>query len=203
MGYVRGRGRPLWCRIWLGQSGVMMSSAERGQGRRGGQGKAECSAWPCCVQVVCGLLTQGPACSCLVLLCASVSLLTSETGNQRDVPRGDRTEVGVMRQPSFPRSHGRQRVTWAGSGVLLLSTWLVGTQAMLSDFACSKVGEAVLQRGAHAQEKGPTHPDTWHPQTQNHSPFLEPITITCCTILTPNKWSRMLFFLLATQLMPE
>ena len=173
MGCVRGRGRPLWCRIWLGQSGVMMSSAERGRGGEVVRGRLSAQCRPRCVQVVCGLLTQG-ACSCLVLLCSSVSLLTSETGKQGDVPRGDWTAVGVMRQPSFPRSHGRQRVTWARSGVLLLSAWLVGTQAILSDFACSKVGETVLQRGAHAQEKG-THPSR-HMAPSNPKPLTLPQT---------------------------
>jgi len=56
-----GEGQTTVTRIWLGQSGVMMSYAGRGQGRRGGQGKAEGSALAMCVQEVCGHLTKGPS----------------------------------------------------------------------------------------------------------------------------------------------
>lgn len=117
---------------------------------------------------------QGPQRAVVLSCCASVALLTSETGTQGDVPRGDRTVVGMMRQPSFPHSHGRQRATWAFSGALLLSAWLVGAQATLSDFACRKVGETVLQRGAHAQEEG-THPSR-HEASSNPKPLTLPQT---------------------------
>lgn len=114
--------------------------------------------------------------------------------------------MGMMRQPSFPHSHGRQRATWAGSGALLLSAWLVGAQAMLSDFACRKVGETVLQRGAHAQEEG-THPSR-HVASSNPKPLTLPQTCQnhLLSHLTPKQMvqlfffflSRVLFFLLAT-----
>ena len=42
-----GEGQTTVTRIWLGQSGVMMSSAGRGQGRRGGQGRLRAPLWPC------------------------------------------------------------------------------------------------------------------------------------------------------------
>lgn len=56
-----GEGQATVTRIRLGQSGVMVSSAGRGQGRRGGRGKAEGSALALGVQEIWGRLTKGPS----------------------------------------------------------------------------------------------------------------------------------------------
>ena len=130
-----------------------------------------------CVQEVCGRLTKGPS---VQLSCPAVPqwLCSPLRQERRGCPQG-RQDSGrddeAVKLPPQPRQTEGHLGIFGGPSLVCLA----GGSSGHAILPAGKWGRLSSKGVLMLKKKGPTHPDTRRPQTQNHSPFLKPIKTTC------------------------